>query len=42
MKQLMALPGVISAFQRKLDGNANMGLLLACLCAQLRETAGTH
>lgn len=42
MRQLMALPGVVSEFQRKLDGNANMGLLLACMCAKLRETAGTH
>lgn len=39
-KQLALLPGVVGEFRQKLDRNANMSLLVTCLCVKLREAAG--
>lgn len=38
MKRLSALPGIAEEFQQKLERNANMPLLVTCLCVRLRET----
>ncbi len=42
LKQLAALPELTREYIRKVDGNANMALLTVCLCAALREAAGTQ
>ncbi len=34
---LCALPGIAEEYRRRLERNANMSLLLTCLCAALRE-----
>ncbi len=39
-RQLSLLPGVVGEFRQKLDRNANMALLVTCLCIKLREAAG--
>lgn len=38
--RLYALPELIVTFRQKLERNANMPLLVTCLCARLRESAG--
>lgn len=40
MKQLSQLPGLVERYIQKLDRNANMTLLTASFCAQLRRLAG--
>lgn len=40
MSCLMQLPGLAEEFRQKLERNANMPLLVTCLCARLKETAG--
>lgn len=40
IKQLYRLPGIAEEFGQKLDRNANMPLLVTCLCTRLREAAG--
>ncbi len=40
IKRLCALPGLAEEFRQKADRNANMPLLVTCLCARLREAAG--
>lgn len=40
MGKLMLLPGLAEEFRQKLERNANMPLLVTCLCARLREVAG--
>lgn len=39
-KRLNRLPGIAGEFRQKLDRNANMPLLVTCLCLRLREAAG--
>lgn len=39
-KQLVRLAGLPEEYQKKLDRNANMGLLVTCFCQSLREAAG--
>lgn len=38
--KLVALPELAEEFRQKLERNANMPLLITCLCARLREAAG--
>lgn len=38
--RLFRLPGIAEEFGRKLERNANMPLLVTCLCSRLREAAG--
>lgn len=40
MNRLCRLPELAEEFRQKLERNANMSLLVTCLCARLRETAG--
>ena len=40
MNRLCKLPEIGEEFRRKLERNANMSLLVSCLCSQLREAAG--
>lgn len=40
MNRLCRLPDIAEEFRRKLERNANMPLLVTCLCARLREAAG--
>lgn len=40
MNRLCRLPDIAEEFRRKLERNANMPLLVTCLCSRLRETAG--
>ena len=39
-KQLVRLAGLPEEYLQKLDRNANMALLVTCLCQSLREAAG--
>lgn len=39
-KRLTLLPGIAEEFLQALDRNANVSLLVTCLCARLREAAG--
>lgn len=38
--RLCRLPEIPEEFRKKLERNANMSLLICCLCSQLREAAG--
>lgn len=40
ISRLMLLPEIAEKFRQKLERNANMPLLVTCLCARLREAAG--
>jgi len=40
MNRLCRLPDIAEEFRRKLERNANMPLLVTCLCSRLREIAG--
>lgn len=38
--QLLSLPGIVEEYRQGLERNGSMGLLVTCLCADLRAAAG--